>query len=109
VHLAGDATIDSLLGDLALQITRAIMRSGTTQSAAAKRLAIRQPTVSKIVNGLVSGVSIELLIRVAVRIGLPIALQTGRTAAEAGVYLSATLQSDRRSPRSQVGGAARAA
>lgn len=82
------AVVQALRSDLALQIARHIGRNGETQVAAAKRLAIPQPTVSKIMRGQVEAVSLELLLKIAVRAGLSVVLQTGKDPAEAGVYLS---------------------
>lgn len=80
------ATVLNLRRDLALQITRCIDASGLSQSAMAVRLGIPQPTLSRIVHGRVDALSLELLIRVAVRAGLPVVLQVGREPNEAGVY-----------------------
>jgi predicted XRE-type DNA-binding protein len=84
---ADEATIQSLRRDLALQVSRVGRRSGETQVAAARRLGIPQPTLSKINNGRVSDLSIEFLLRIAVRAGIPMTLQTGRDAAEAGAFV----------------------
>lgn len=84
-----DATIETLRRDVALQIARFAARVGVTQIAAAKQLGIPQPTLSKIINGRVSDLSLELLIRVAVRGGLPLALQTGHGPEEAGAFVAA--------------------
>jgi predicted XRE-type DNA-binding protein len=81
-------TVQTLRIDIALQVTRHLKRSGTSQSSAAKKLGIPQPTLSKIANGRVSDLSIELLIRIAVRAGLPITLLTGRMPKEAGAFAS---------------------
>ena len=59
---------------------------GYTQVVAARRLSLPQPTLSKIINGRVSDLSIEFLLRVAIRAGLPLTLQTGRNATEAGAH-----------------------
>jgi predicted XRE-type DNA-binding protein len=83
-----DLTIHALRSDLALQIAREVERSAQTQVAAAKRLAVPQPTLSKIRHGRVEDLSLELLLRIAARAGLPVVLQTGREPAEAGVYVS---------------------
>lgn len=88
-------TIEALRRDLALQIARHVDRGGRRQVDVAKQLGIPQPTLSKIVNGRVSGLSLELLIRVAVRAKLPVLLQTGAGPAEAGVYTSAIAGSPR--------------
>ena len=73
---------------MALQLARHIHRMGATQMVAAKKLGLPQPTLSKIINGRVSDLSLELLIRVVVRAGLPITLQTGLVPQEAGVFSS---------------------
>jgi len=69
---ADTRTVHALRSDLALQIARHIRRSGQTQATAAKRLAVPQPTVSQIMHGKVSQLSLELLIRIAVRAELPL-------------------------------------
>ena len=84
------ATIQALRLDLALQIARYVQRSGANQVAAAKALSISQPTLSKIANAQVFELSLELLIRIAVRAQLPLVLQTGKDPSEAGVFLSGT-------------------
>lgn len=78
--------IKALRSDLALQIARHVERDGRTQVATAKRLAIPQPTMSKIMRGQVDELSLELMLKVAVRAGLSVVLQTGKDPAEAGVY-----------------------
>ena len=82
------ATVQALRGDVALQIARHVRRWGLNQQCAAKQLGIPQPTLSKIINGNTSDLSLELLIRIAVRAGLPLAIQTGVTPQEAGAYVS---------------------
>lgn len=82
------ATIHALRSDLALQIARCVARRGLSQLATAKSLDIPQPTLSKIINGKVSELSLELLIRIAVRAGLPVVLHTGTAPEEAGVHVS---------------------
>jgi predicted XRE-type DNA-binding protein len=104
---AGESTIGALRRDVALQIARITTRSGVTQTDAARRFGIPQPTLSKIVNGRVSDISLELLIRVAVKAGMPIGLHTGRAPEEAGAYIFATLRPAPRPPRSRIGDAAR--
>lgn len=83
------ATISSLRGDVALQITRCLRRRSLSQLAAAQELDVPQPTLSKIMNGRVADLSLELLIRIAVRLRLSLVLQTGEVPAEAGAYLPA--------------------
>jgi predicted XRE-type DNA-binding protein len=87
------AAILSLRSDLALQIARHVERDGQTQIAAAKRLGIPQPTLSKIMRGQVEAVSLELMLKVAMRAGLSIVLHAGKDAAEAGVYVSSNAPS----------------
>src|SRR6204780_4909694 len=71
-------TVQALRSDLALQIARHIRCSDKTQVAAAKRLAVPQPTVSQIMHGKVSQLSLELLIRIAVRAELPVVRKRGK-------------------------------
>jgi predicted XRE-type DNA-binding protein len=81
-------TVHALRSDVAHQIARYAERLGISQLAAAKRLNVPQPTLSKIVNGHTSDLSLELLLRIAVRAGLRITLQTGLVPQEAGAYVS---------------------
>ena len=81
-------TVQALRSDLALQISRCLHLRQLTQVEAARLLDIPQPTLSKIVNGRVADLSLELLIRIAVRAGLPVVLQTGDVPQEAGAYVS---------------------
>jgi predicted XRE-type DNA-binding protein len=101
------ATIRTLRGDVALQIARHARRLGLNQVAAAKRLGVPQPTLSKIVNGHVSDISLELLIRLAVRAGLPLSLQTGHAPQEAGAFVSITHTRSSRASRSRLSDEAR--
>lgn len=84
----GDETIEALRRDLALQIARHVGRDRRTQSAAAMRLGIPQPTLSRIMRGQVEAISLELMLKVATRAGLSVVLQTGSDPAEAGVYVT---------------------
>src|SRR5215469_13699969 len=95
--------IQRLRSDVALQLARYTHRIGVTQIAAAKQLGLPQPTLSKIINGRVSDVSLELLIRVAIRAGLPLTLQTGLAPQEAGAFSSSTRSS--RASQSKLGDA----
>ena len=88
------AVVRALRSDLALQIKRHVERDGQTQVATAKRLAIPQPTMSKIMRGQVEAVSLELMLKIAVRAGLSVVLQTGKDPAEAGVYVSGVTTSN---------------
>lgn len=101
------ATVQALRSDVALQLARYATRLGATQVVAARQLGLPQPTLSKIINGRVSDVSLELLIRVAVRAGLAITLQTGHVPQEAGAFSSGTHSRPTRATRSMVGDAAR--
>jgi len=84
------ATVQALRRDVARQLARHVQATGATQVAAASKLGLPQPTLSKIVNGRVSDLSLELLIRVAVRAGLAMTLQTGHVPQEAGAFSSGT-------------------
>src|SRR5271170_5478454 len=101
------ATVQALRSDVALQLARYTHRMGLSQVVAARRLALPQPTLSKIINGRVSDVSLELLIRVAVRAGLPMTLQTGYAPQEAGAFVSGIYSRSPRGPRSRLADAAR--
>ena len=101
------ATVQALRSDVALQLARYAHRMGATQVVTAKQLGLPQPTLSKIINGRVSDVSLELLVRVAVRAGLPITLQTGRVPQEAGAFSSGAHSRPTRAVRSMLGDAAR--
>jgi predicted XRE-type DNA-binding protein len=104
---APDATIQALRKDMALQITRFIRARGLNQVGAAKQFRVPQPTISKIVRGRVADLSLELLIRIAVRAGLPLALQTGQDPSEAGVFVSSAHLRTESRPGSALARAAR--
>ena len=92
-------TVHALRSGVALQIARHTERLGISQLAAAKQLDVPQPTLSEIVNGHTSDLSLELLLRIAVRAGLRITLQTGPVPQEAGAFVSAGRPSSaRKSP-----------
>ena len=101
------AGIQRLRSDVALQLARYAHRLGVTQSVAAKRLGLPQPTLSKIVNGRVSDLSLELLIRVAVRAGLALTLQTGLVPQEAGAFSSRARSRSSVASQSKLADAAR--
>jgi hypothetical protein len=82
-------------------------RASPSQLAAAKQLDVPQPTLSKVANGHTSDLSLELLLRIAVRAGLCITLQTGLIPREAGAFVSAGRPSARAFP-SKIGAGARA-
>lgn len=96
------ATVQALRSDVALQLARHVRRSAQTQVSAAERLGIPQPTLSKIMRGRVSDLSLELLLRVAVRAGLPVVLQTGKVAAEAGAYVSGVERAETARRKSRI-------
>lgn len=95
-------TVHALRSDVALQIARHTERLGISQLAAAKQLDVPQPTLSKIVNGHTSDLSLELLLRIAVRAGLRITLQTGLIAEEAGAFVSTGRHSSARAFPSKI-------
>lgn len=63
---------------LAVLLEQYIERKGWSQTAAARALKVPQPTISKIVNGNIEKLSIEFLIKLMVRAGLPVGLAAGR-------------------------------
>lgn len=65
---------------LAATLELYITRKGWSQVEAARMLKVPQPTVSKIVNGNIEKLSIEFLVKLTVRIGLPVNISAGRTA-----------------------------
>lgn len=103
------STVKSLRTDLALQIARHVARLGRTQVEMAKRLGIPQPTLSKIMRGQVASVSLELMLRIAVRAGLSVMLQTGKDPAEAGAYVSGPAPGKSVRTKSRLGEQARRA
>jgi predicted XRE-type DNA-binding protein len=101
------ATVQALRSDVALQIARHARGMGVAQVVAAKQLGLPQPTLSKIINGRVSDLSLELLIRTAARAGLAMTLHTGRVPQEAGAFVSGSHSPSPRASRSKLGEAAR--
>lgn len=95
-------TVHALRSDVALQIARHTARLGISQLAAAKQLDVPQPTLSKIVNGHTSDLSLELLLRIAVHAGLRITLQTGLIPQEAGAFVSVGRPSSARAFPSKI-------
>jgi predicted XRE-type DNA-binding protein len=65
---------------LAATLEYHIERKGWSQTEAARALKVPQPTVSKIVNGNIEKLSIEFLIKLMVRAGLPVSISGGRSA-----------------------------
>jgi predicted XRE-type DNA-binding protein len=87
-YAADDATVMAIRSDLAMRIAEFLERSRLNQVAAARQLGVPQPTISKIVNGRIENLSIELLIRMLVRASVPVVIQTGSTSEQAGAYVS---------------------
>src|SRR5262245_56351119 len=102
------STIKALRSDVARQIARFLQRQELSQAAAAKLLRVPQPTLSKIANGRVSDLSLELLIRIAVRAGLMLVLQTGAAPEEAGAFLSGAAPDPQQGTRSKLADDSRA-
>lgn len=84
-----DATVMAIRSDLAVRIAEFLERSQLNQVAAAHRLGVPQPTISKIVNGRINNLSVELLLRMLVRANVPVVIQTGSTVEDAGAYVAA--------------------
>src|SRR5215216_1505124 len=101
------STIQALRGDVALQISRFLTRQKLSQAAAAQLLQVPQPTLSKIMNGRVADLSLELLIRIAVRAGLQLILQTGSVPEEAGAFVGGVVPNAGRGMRSKLADDAR--
>jgi predicted XRE-type DNA-binding protein len=63
---------------LAATLERYLEQKGWSQTQAARELHVPQPTISKIVNGNVEKLSIEFLVKLTVRAGIPIHVSSGR-------------------------------
>jgi predicted XRE-type DNA-binding protein len=63
---------------LAGTLEQYIGRKGWSQTEAARALKVPQPTISKIVNGNIDKLSIEFLVKLMVRAGLPVVVSSGR-------------------------------
>lgn len=101
------STIRALRSDVALQIARFLRGRQLNQATAAKLLQIPQPTLSKIVNGRVDELSLELLLRIAVRAGLHLVLQIGAVPEEAGAFVGGSVPAARTGTRSKLADDAR--
>ncbi len=75
-----EATALHIRSQLAAVLEHYIERKGWSQTEAARSLKVPQPTISKIVNGNVEKLSIEFLIKLMVRAGLPVRFSGGRAA-----------------------------
>jgi len=74
-----EATALHIRSQLAATLEHHIEHKGWSQAEAARALKVPQPTVSKIVNGKIEKLSIEFLIKLMVRVGLPVNVSGGRT------------------------------
>jgi predicted XRE-type DNA-binding protein len=92
--------IHALRSDVAHQIARYTKQLGMSQLLAARKLDVPQPTLSKIVNNRTSDLSLELLLRIAVRAGMRLTLQTGLNSTEAGAFSSGVKHTSRRTRQS---------
>ena len=63
---------------LAAMLEQYIERKGWSQSEAARALKVPQPTISKVVNGNIDKLSIEFLVKLMVRAGLPVDVSSGK-------------------------------
>jgi len=86
-----EATALHIRSQLAAAIESYIERKGWSQTEAARALKVPQPTISKVMNGNIDKLSIEFLIKLMVRAGLPVSISGGRTKADrrAGTHRSA--------------------
>ena len=64
---------------LAATVEQHIERKGWSQTRAARELKVPQPTISKIVNGNIDRLSIEFLVKLLVRAGIPVRVTSGPT------------------------------
>src|ERR1700722_15707713 len=62
---------------LAVEIERYIEKNGLTQAKAAAALGVPQPTISKIVRGDLSRLSVEYLLKMLARVGITVQLVAG--------------------------------
>ncbi len=73
-----EATTLHIRSQLAATLEQHIERQGWSQAEAARALKVPQPTVSKVVNGKIDKLSIEFLVRLLIRAGLPVSVSSGR-------------------------------
>jgi predicted XRE-type DNA-binding protein len=62
---------------LAVEIERYIERKGLTQARAAAAFGVPQPTISKIVRGDLSRLSLEYLLKILARVGVTVQMVAG--------------------------------
>jgi predicted XRE-type DNA-binding protein len=87
-----EATALHIRSQLAAALEHHIERKGWNQTEAARALKVPQPTISKIVNGNIEKLSIEFLIKLMVRAGLPVGISGGRPASvRRGAHHSAAM------------------
>jgi len=73
-----EATALHIRSQLAVTLEQHIERREWSQAEAARVLKVPQPTISKIVNGNIEKLSIEFLVKLTVRAGLPVEISSGR-------------------------------
>jgi len=73
-----EATALHIRSQLAATLEQYIERKGWSQAETARALKVPQPTVSKIINGNIDKLSIEFLVKLMVRAGLPVDVSSGR-------------------------------
>ena len=78
-----EATAMHIRSQLAVLLEQHIERKGWSQTAAARALKVPQPTISKIVNGNIDKLSIDFLVKLMVRAGLPVEIAGGRSTGRA--------------------------
>lgn len=83
-----EAAAMHIRSQLAVLLEQHIERKGWSQTAAARALKIPQPTISKIVNGNIDKLSIDFLIKLMVRAGLPVEIAGGRASSRRAAHHS---------------------
>ena len=73
----GEAAALQARATLALEIERYIDKNGLTQARAAAAFGVPQPTISKIVRGDLSHLSLEYLLKMLARVGVTVQLVAG--------------------------------
>lgn len=73
----GEAAAMQARVTLAVEIERYIERNGLTQAKAAAAFGVPQPTISKIVRGDLSRLSVEYLLKMLARVGVTVQLVAG--------------------------------
>jgi predicted XRE-type DNA-binding protein len=65
---------------LMLALTRHIEKEGWTQARAAKALGVTQPRVSNLIHGKIEAFSLDLLVKMAVAVGLRVTMKLKKAA-----------------------------